>query len=708
MNEKQKKYDKHQIITIIITTLAIVAYFLPISSGISATSLNLKHSFNIVHIFRLMLDPQSIVEGAGFTFYIPFIIACFLLILSFVCVVSLLIQTILKKSVYVRRTLAVIFFITVIMAGATYNTSLTEMSKTGNNIYSVYPEFKIVLKTTTGSVNNWCKKIDKLVEEADEVFADYTNKDEIVTKLQSLSQEAAGIDYTASDKSKKKYNNHIFTSIKKMIEIEDQEEIFNSYFKNLSKSVSNISNMYGIGFLMLLLFGLLLTGSTYSEKEPSGFRNAGISVRYMYVGVISIVFFGTLLIPTISVAGTVQLATGLKSITYPIAFAFVGKIGDFKTLATNLGLDASIEINAGLVTAGILLVIASLVSMVMFIQNCLKQKSFIMRRILGLVSAVLYLGGFILANSGLNKCGISLNTTFYMFAGIMVAAAVLPFTANYEKEKYKAFSIINIIMFIIVCAFILLPLWKVIVDSLDASAGYGMKMWPANWNLEGYITVLTYPTIVTPFMVSVLTTVVGTVLGLILSTLGAYVLVQFEMPGRNFLANMLLFTLIFQGGMIPMYLTLQNLGILNTLWAVILPLSINVYNLVLMRNFFEGIPISLVESAKIDGCSPMGIFIRIVLPLSKAALASIGLMFAVGFWNDYTNFKLYIMDSNLYNFQMKLRAMIFSSDLPNNNAISENTLQNAAIMVAIIPFMIIYPFCQKYFVKGVNIGAVKE
>ena len=128
-----------------------------------------------------------------------------------------------------------------------------------------------------------------------------------------------------------------------------------------------------------------------------------------------------------------------------------------------------------------------------------------------------------------------------------------------------------------------------------------------------------------------------------------------------------------------------------------------------MRNFFEGIPQSLFESATLDGCSPMQTFIRIVLPMSKAALASIGLMYAVTYWNDYTHYKLYITDSKWYNFQMKLRSVIMGSDLPQSTGgATENTVKNAAIIVVIIPFMILYPFLQKYFVKGVNIGAVKE
>ena len=167
-------------------------------------------------------------------------------------------------------------------------------------------------------------------------------------------------------------------------------------------------------------------------------------------------------------------------------------------------------------------------------------------------------------------------------------------------------------------------------------------------------------------------------------------------------------TMFFNGGMIPTYLVLSSLGLVNTLWVVILFPALNVYNLVLMRNFFEGIPGSMYESASLDGCTPFQTFIRIVLPMSKAALASIGLMFAVTYWNDYTHYKLYINDSQLYNFQMKLRDMVMGSDLPVSSSLAnENTIKNAAIIVAILPFMIAYPFLQKYFVKGLTVGAVK-
>lgn len=276
-------------------------------------------------------------------------------------------------------------------------------------------------------------------------------------------------------------------------------------------------------------------------------------------------------------------------------------------------------------------------------------------------------------------------------------------------KKKTAFDYVLVILFVLISLIMIIPIYKVLIDSLDLKTAYGMKLLPEKFGLAGYISVFTNPTLYKPFLVSCFTTIVGTFAGLAISTLGAYVLIQWKMPGRNFFAGLLLMTMIFNGGMIPTYLVMKSLHLTNTLWVVILLPAINVYNLVLMRNFFEGIPVSLFESAEIDGCSPMGIFFKIVLPLSKAALTAIGLMFAVSYWNDYTNYKLYITNDNLYNFQMKLRALIMGSDLPTAiGGATENTVKNAAVIVAILPFMIIYPFCQKYFIAGVNIGAVKE
>ena len=283
--------------------------------------------------------------------------------------------------------------------------------------------------------------------------------------------------------------------------------------------------------------------------------------------------------------------------------------------------------------------------------------------------------------------------------------------AVYKKKKKKmdVFSIVNYLVFILIGLIIIFPMWKVVCDSFNAVGVYQFRLWPDEFTLDGYKTIIQTDALYRPFINSVITTVAGTLLGLVLSTLGGYVMVQFEMPGRSFLAFLLLFTMIFSGGMIPEYLVMDKLGLVNNMWIIVLKHGMNVYNLVLMRNFFEGIPASLYEAAKIDGCSPMGIFFKIVLPLSKAALASMGLMFAVTGWNDYTTPKIYITNNDQTNFQFKLRNIIMDGDTPTTAfKVSQNTLYNAGIVAAVLPFMMLYPFLQKYFVKGVNIGAVKE
>ncbi|MCM1064222.1 MAG: carbohydrate ABC transporter permease [Eubacterium sp.] len=277
-----------------------------------------------------------------------------------------------------------------------------------------------------------------------------------------------------------------------------------------------------------------------------------------------------------------------------------------------------------------------------------------------------------------------------------------------NKKKIKIFDIVLVIIFVLICFLIIIPIWKILVDSVDLKTAYGMRLFPQKFGWDGYKSVFTNPTLYRPLMISFFTTISGTFCGLALSTLGGYVLIQKDMPGKSLMSGFLLFTMIFNGGMIPTFLVLRALGLTNTLAVVILLPAISVYNLVLMRNFFEGIPESLFEAAEIDGASHMKIFFSIVLPLSKAALASIGLFYAVSYWNDYTNYRLYIQKSDLYNFQMKLRSIMQGSDLPQAlGSATENTVRSACIIIALLPFMVLYPFLQQYFVTGVNIGAVK-
>ncbi len=272
-----------------------------------------------------------------------------------------------------------------------------------------------------------------------------------------------------------------------------------------------------------------------------------------------------------------------------------------------------------------------------------------------------------------------------------------------------AFVIFNTLFFIALMLCMIVPILKILADSLMNHTVYGMQLIPDEFNLIGYKYIFSQTSLRWPIVISVYTTIMTTLVGLAVSTIGAYILIQRDMPGVKAFGYILMFTMIFNGGLIPTFLVMKNIGLLDSLWSVILTGALNVYNLVLMRSFFEGLPRSLFEAAEIDGCTPMGTFIRIVLPLSKAALASIGLFFAVAAWSEYFHYVIYIKDTSKYNFQYKLRDLFADKQVESTGIpINLKTLQNAAVIVSIIPFMFIYPFCQKYFMTGVTMGAVKE
>lgn len=275
------------------------------------------------------------------------------------------------------------------------------------------------------------------------------------------------------------------------------------------------------------------------------------------------------------------------------------------------------------------------------------------------------------------------------------------------RAVYLIFAYIFLIFFMI-C--MVVPILKIIVDSLDPTATYGINILPKEIDLIAYKYILGTQSLYRPFVVSVITTVAGTVVGLIIVTISAYVIIQKDMPGQKIIVSLILFTMLFNGGLIPTYLTVQAVGLMDSIWAVILPLTLSAYNMILMKSFFESIPTTLFEAAKIDGCSPIGVFLRIVLPLSKPALASIGLFIAVTMWNDFFHFQIYVTDPMWQNFQLKLREMILSESqvgIPTTSTMTAEMLKSAIIVVVITPFLIVYPFVQKYFVKGVTIGAVK-
>lgn len=210
--------------------------------------------------------------------------------------------------------------------------------------------------------------------------------------------------------------------------------------------------------------------------------------------------------------------------------------------------------------------------------------------------------------------------------------------------------------------------------------------------------------------VSVCVTVIGTIINLFFTTTMAYGLSRSNLIGKKPLLNMVLFTMVFGGGMIPLFLVVKGLGMYDTYAALILPGAISAYNMLIVRNFFIELPRELEEAASIDGCSDIGIFVKIALPLSMPCLATFGLFYAVGHWNNYFGALLYLEDSKKFPFQLVLRNIVMQTaenSTDPNQELPEDTLKMAVIVVGTVPILIVYPFLQKHFAAGVMVGAVK-
>lgn len=216
-------------------------------------------------------------------------------------------------------------------------------------------------------------------------------------------------------------------------------------------------------------------------------------------------------------------------------------------------------------------------------------------------------------------------------------------------------------------------------------------------------------TVVRSLGISIGVTVVGTIINLFFTTTMAYGLSRSDLYGKKVLLNMVLFTMVFNGGMIPTFLVVKALGMYDTYAALILPGAISAYNMLIVRNFFMELPQGLEEAASIDGCTDIGIFIKIALPLSLPCLATFGLFYAVGHWNNYFGALLYLADSTKYPFQLVLRnmVMITQEDTLDGEDLPQETLKMAVIVVGTVPILIVYPFLQKHFAAGVMVGAIK-
>ena len=280
----------------------------------------------------------------------------------------------------------------------------------------------------------------------------------------------------------------------------------------------------------------------------------------------------------------------------------------------------------------------------------------------------------------------------------------------------KIFNVFNIIFMAFMIVITLYPFWYCITCSLSKDIVGNtatLMLWPKGFSLDAYVAVFKNPIILTGYKVTIFVVIVGTVFNLIMTTIAAFLLTRKDFAIKGFLTWMMLITMYFGGGMIPTYIIyVQVLGLQDSLLALILPGAVSVYNMIVMRTNFQGIPPSLEESVKADGGNDMHVLWHIIIPLSKAVMSVMVLFYGVAHWNSWFNALLYIKSEDKIPLQLALRSILIQEQLntganaSDQMGLAEN-IKFATILVATVPILLVYPFIQKYFVKGVMIGAVK-
>ncbi|MFH5181247.1 carbohydrate ABC transporter permease [Paenibacillus sp. TAB 01] len=279
----------------------------------------------------------------------------------------------------------------------------------------------------------------------------------------------------------------------------------------------------------------------------------------------------------------------------------------------------------------------------------------------------------------------------------------------------RLFDTLNAVLLILVALVTFYPLWHEVslsLSSMEEAMRGGAFWWPRDFTISAYQTVLGSEYIWVAYGNSIFTTVVGTLLTVLMTAALAYPLTKGEMPAQRIILLLILFTMLFSGGMIPTYLLVKSLGLINSLWSLILPTAVSAFNVIIMISFFRTLPLELEDSAMIDGANPLRIFASIVLPLSKPVLATVALWEAVGIWNNYLQALIYLNDKSKYTLPLLLRDVINGQVTARMTGeltgASVDSVVAATIIVAMVPILCVYPFLQKYFVKGVMIGSVKS
>lgn len=284
----------------------------------------------------------------------------------------------------------------------------------------------------------------------------------------------------------------------------------------------------------------------------------------------------------------------------------------------------------------------------------------------------------------------------------------------------KAFHTINTGLLLLFALIMIIPFLYIVLASFTSSDELmqkGFVLFPTKWSLDGYRYIFSTNTLFNSLLVTIYITVIGTLLNLIFTSLTAYPLARKNLDGRRIFQFLVLFTMLFNGGMIPTFLIVKATGLLDSTWSLMIPGLISAFNLIIMRNFFQQIPEELIESSKIDGAHEFGTLLRIVLPLSMPAIATFSLFYAVGHWNSYFQAILYLNDSELWPIQVWLRQIVIlaqgsgigdSAQLDSEFAIpAAPVIKMTVIVISTVPILLVYPFLQKHFAKGVMLGSVK-
>lgn len=280
-------------------------------------------------------------------------------------------------------------------------------------------------------------------------------------------------------------------------------------------------------------------------------------------------------------------------------------------------------------------------------------------------------------------------------------------------------SVLKGVVLAAACAAVLVPFVMVVSTSLadpqQVNAAGGFVLWPEQPSFAAYEAILSGGTVTRAVLVSIGVTVVGTAVSLTCTMTLAYALSRPGSFAHKPLLLLVLFTLLFSPGMIPTYLVVAQLGLIDSWWSLILPVAVNAFNVIIMRAFFLDLPQDLFESARLDGAGEVRIFLRIVLPLSGAVIAVVGLFYAVAYWNNFFNALLYLNDTALWPLQLILRTYVINGSPLGSDALGsgeatqlpQQTLQMAILVLSIVPILLVYPFLQRHFAKGVLVGAVK-